>query len=426
MLKLSKDIWIICAGFVAAMHIGKLPPVVHILQNELHISLIQAGLLLSLVQGAGMCFALLLGSYVERIGLKNCIVIGLLLLFSASLWGSFSHDIYSLLLLRIVEGFGFLLVTLSAPAYIRKLVPSEQIHKKMGVWSAYMGGGVGIAILISPYLIEYFYWQGVWIFFAILSVIIALIIYKQVPNVQEINQDLSHQHRVTESSENQTVNAKNIDVKQLIAITLKHPPAWILAIIFATYTGQWLGLIGFLPSIYQQNQISLQMAGVLTAIVAMSNAVGTVCCGHLIQKGIRPKYLIQIGFLILIFCAIGFYGFKQFLPFILQYVLVLSFSLFGGFVAAVVFSQALHFAVHPLAISTTIGLILQLSAISQLVLPPSVAFIVSQFGSWIWVGVLMAILSCCGIVSSQLLFKTKYKQVSLKQSSGIERELLGD
>lgn len=45
----SKDIWIICAGFIAAMHIGKLPPVVPVLQQELQISFFQAGLLLSLV-----------------------------------------------------------------------------------------------------------------------------------------------------------------------------------------------------------------------------------------------------------------------------------------------------------------------------------------------------------------------------------------
>ena len=40
---LSKDLWIIAAGFVAAMHVGKLPPAVPVLQAELGISLVQAG-----------------------------------------------------------------------------------------------------------------------------------------------------------------------------------------------------------------------------------------------------------------------------------------------------------------------------------------------------------------------------------------------
>lgn len=388
MFRPSSDIWIICAGFIAAMHIGKLPPAVPVLQSELNISFVQAGLLLSLVQGAGMCFALLLGSYVEKIGLKKCMILGLGLLSCASVWGSMSQSLNALLLLRIAEGFGFLLVTLSAPAYIRKLVSVEKIHAKMGIWSAYMGGGVGIALLITPFLMEHFHWQGVWIFFAIISALFAGIIYKYVPNIQAPSQD------------NQ--------VKALIKMTLQHPPAWILAIIFGTYAGQWFGLVGFLPVIYQQNMISLEIAGILTATVAIGNAVGTSWCGHLIQKGFQAKHLIQIGFVILIICAISFYGFRQYLPFILQYALVLSFSLFGGFVAAVIFSQALHFAVSPLAISTTIGLILQFSAISQFVLPPSIAYIVSLFNSWFWIGILMAGLSCIGILLSQLLFKYKF------------------
>ena len=61
---LSADLWIIGAGFIAAMHVGKLPPAVSALQIELSISLVQAGLLLSLIQGAGMVSALALGSYV--------------------------------------------------------------------------------------------------------------------------------------------------------------------------------------------------------------------------------------------------------------------------------------------------------------------------------------------------------------------------
>lgn len=384
----SKDIWIICAGFIAAMHIGKLPPVVPVLQQELQISFFQAGLLLSLVQGAGMCFALLFGSYVEKLGLRRCIVTGLMLLTSASILGSISQSVSALLFLRVIEGFGFLLVTTSAPALIRQITLPEQINKKMGLWSAYMGGGMGIALLCTPYLLLFMGWQGVWLFFAMLSGLIAFIIYIQIPEPPR--------HRQT------------VDIQKLIAMTLKHSPAWLLALMFGTYAGQWLGLVGFLPTIYQQNQISLQMAGVLTAVVAMSNAVGTAWCGVLLQRGIQAKLLMQFAYVVLMVCAIAFYCFKQFLPFIVQYVLVLSFSLFGGYIAAIIFSQAIHFAAKPIAISTTIGLVLQFSSISQFILPPVIAFIVSiSADSWFWVGILMATLSGFGMILCQRLFHPK-------------------
>jgi len=103
-------------------------------------------------------------------------------------------------------------------------------------------------------------------------------------------------------------------------------------------------------------------------------------------------------------CTLGFYLFKDQLPFLLQYSLVFAFSLFGGLVAAIVFSQALRFAAQPIAISTTVGLVLQFSATSQFVLPPTVAVIVSTTQSWFWVGILMAVFSIIGILLSQRLF----------------------
>ncbi|WP_407304206.1 CynX/NimT family MFS transporter [Acinetobacter sp.] len=382
---LSKDLWIIAAGFVAAMHIGKLPPTISLLQAELGISLVQASFLLSLVQVAGMCMALLLGSYTAKIGLKSCVLLGLSLLTIASCIGGFVQTFSSLLALRVMEGFGFLLITLSGPAFIRQLVPVDHLQAKMGLWSAYMGGGMGIGLLCTPLLLNSIGWQGVWICYGLLSLSLACVIYSIIPKAQ--------------------ANTQPVEIFNLIQLTLKHPPAWILAIIFGVYAGQWFSLVSFLPSIYQQYQFSLALAGALTAIVAIANAIGTFVCGLLLQRGFRPQTLVQTGFANLILCALSFYLLHEFLPFSLQFILVLSFSLFGGFVAAVVFSQVLNFAAKPIAITSTIGLVLQCSATSQFLLPPLIASIVLSTGSWFWVGILMAILSLIGMFLIRILFR---------------------
>lgn len=383
---LSKDLLIIIAGFVAAMHIGKLPPAIPVLQQQLGISLIQSGLLLSLVQGAGMCFALLIGSYTQRLGFKRCIMMGLALLVAASAMGSFTQSVSLLLILRVIEGFGFLLVTLTGPAFIRQLVPLEQISSKMGLWSSYMGGGMGIALLVAPFVIAQFGWQAVWLSFAGLTFVLMLIIAWLVPNPSQ--------------------QLASVSVLTLIKHTLKHPSAWLLALIFGTYAGQWFALVGFLPTIYVQNNISAQLAGALTASVAIANAVGTFGCGLMLQRGFQAKTLVQVGFGVLILCSLSFYLFKDQLPFILQYLSVFSFSLFGGLVAAIVFAQAIHFAPYQAAISTTVGLVLQCSAISQFLLPPVIALTVDQTQTWVWAGVIMASLSGVGILLSRRLFKT--------------------
>ncbi|MDV2455258.1 MFS transporter [Acinetobacter towneri] len=200
---LTKDLWIVAAGFMAAMHIGKLPPTVPILQAELGISLVQAGFLLSLVQAAGMSLALLLGSYTAKIGLKRCVLLGLSLLAGASFVGGFVHSFSALLSLRVIEGFGFLLITLSGPAFIRQLVAVEQLPAKMGLWSAYMGGGMGIGLLSTPFLLTILDWQGVWMCLGLLSFALAIIIYKAVPSVQ--------------------ISTQAIAIFELIKSTLSHP-----------------------------------------------------------------------------------------------------------------------------------------------------------------------------------------------------------
>lgn len=383
---ISKDLWIICAGFVAAMHVGKLPAAVPVLQAALEMSFVQAGLLLSLVQGAGMCFALLLGSYTEKIGLKTCVLIGLCLLCSASALGALSQSVYMLFILRAIEGFGFLMVTLSGPAYLRQLVAPHLLAAKMGLWTAYMGGGMGLSLMFTPLITAQLGWPATWLVLAALAFILVLIIFKFVPAPSRV--------------------VKKIAVLALIKMTLKHPPAWLLACIFGVYAGQWLSLVGFLPSIYQHNQISLQTAGLLTASVSIANAIGTFACGLMMQRGVQPAYLIQVGFVVLFACAIGFYCVQDFWPFMMQYVLVVTFSLAGGLIPAVIFSQALHFAPQSIAISTTVGLILQCSAFTQFMLPPFFANLVSQTGTWFWVGVVMATLSAIGIILSAWLFRT--------------------
>lgn len=385
----AKDLLIIGAGFAAAMHIGKLPAAIPILQAELGLSLVQSGLLLSCIQCAGMCFALLIGSYVSKLGLKRCVLLGLSLLTLASICAGLTQSVLSLFSMRIIEGFGFLLVTLSGPALIRELAPIQSLPAKMGLWAAYMGGGVGIALITAPMLIQSWSWSVVWFSYALITLSFLIGIAWFIPNT--------------------TPSSQAVPLKSLIKLTLQHQPAWLLALIFGTYAGQWFALVGFLPTIYEQNHIAPTLAGLLTASVSIANAVGTFICGLLLQRGLQAKQLVILGFVVLIACALLFYTAKDSLPFILQYVLVFGFSLFGGLVAGSIFAQALHFSPSPIAISTTVGMILQCSALSQFLLPPSIAFLVSSTGTWLWVGVLMSVLSILGIVLTQRLFAIQPK-----------------
>lgn len=72
--------WIttVFAGIMAALHIWKLPAAIPVLQDELHISLILSGVLLGVVQVAGMVGGLAMSLLAEIFSQRKIMLLGLL------------------------------------------------------------------------------------------------------------------------------------------------------------------------------------------------------------------------------------------------------------------------------------------------------------------------------------------------------------
>lgn len=153
---------IVLAGICAALHVGKLPPALPVLQATLDISLVQASFLLSALQIAGMTLGLAVGLAADGIGLRRSMLIGLALLAFASACGGFVSTASSMLWLRTLEGVGFLLVVMPAPALIRRTVTAQQLNTRMGWWGTYMPAGSALALLCGPWMIAQAGWQVWW------------------------------------------------------------------------------------------------------------------------------------------------------------------------------------------------------------------------------------------------------------------------
>lgn len=172
---------VILAGVCAALHMGKLPPALPILQQELGISLLQSGFLLSLVQLAGMLFGIFIGLAADGIGQRRSMLIGLGVLALSSLLGAGAQDAASLLRWRALDGLGFLLVVLPAPNLIRLLVRPDQMNIMMGVWGTYMPLGTGLALLGGPALMALAGWQGLWWGLSLFTVLVMVWLGLAVP-----------------------------------------------------------------------------------------------------------------------------------------------------------------------------------------------------------------------------------------------------
>lgn len=353
---------VILAGMSAALHVGKLPPAIAALQQALDMGLLQAGFLLSLVQLAGMSLGLLLGAVADGMGPRRSLLLGLTTLGLASLCGGAADGVTRLLVLRVVEGFGFLLVVLPAPGLIRSLVPPQRLSATLGWWGAYMPSAMALALLCGPLWIEAWGWRGWWWLLGLVSLLMAWAVARWVPRSPvQLRLPGPWWGRLR-----QTLGASG---------------PWLVAALFACYSGQWLAVVGFLPTVYTQAGVASAWVALLTAAVAAANIIGNVASGRALQRGVAATHLLLLGF--------GGMALAALLAFApsgasaeLRYLAVLVFSGVGGLIPGTLFSLALRAAPDEGCVASTVGWMQQWSSLGQFAGPPAVAWLAVQVGGW--------------------------------------------
>lgn len=370
---------VILGGVAAALHVGKLPPAIPALQQALGLTLLQAAFLLSMVQGAGMCAGVAFGALADSLGLKRSMLVGLSVLVVASALGGASDDVTLLLVLRAAEGFGFLLTVLPAPGLVRRLVPPERMSLMLGLWGAYMPLATASALLVGPLWIGAIGWRSWWWLLAAISAAMAWWLARAVPAAAAAPAATPAPNAAPAVAPAQPRFASRL--RQ----TLGARGPWLAAASFAVYSGQWLAVIGFLPSIYTQAGISGAATGVLTALAAAVNMIGNIGSGRLLHRGAKPVTLLVVGFVtmglatVLAFAG-GAHG--EGLPAWLRYLAVLAFSSVGGLVPATLFAVGVRVAPSEHTLSTTLGWMQQWSAFGQFIGPPLVAWVAGIAGGW--------------------------------------------
>ncbi|MES2787524.1 MAG: MFS transporter [Pseudomonadota bacterium] len=391
MQKLDPAILVVLGGVSAALHVGKLPTALPVLQETLGVTLVEAGFLLSLVQLAGMSLGLVVGLAADALGLKRTMVWGLAIVSIASFLGAGATDTSRLMVLRAAEGFGFLLASMPAPGLIRRLVSPSRTTLSMGLWGAYMPLGTALALLCGPLAIAWIGWQGWWVLLAAISAVMCLWLWLVLPADRLAARPVDASDRTA--------------WPQRLASTLSARGPWLVALSFAFYSSQWLAVIGFLPSIYTQGGLAPALAGAATALAAAVNIVGNVASGRLLHRGVQSHHLLYTGFI-----AMGIGGFLSFAPLpgdqavvaVIRFCAVLMFSMAGGLVPGTLFSLAVRVSPGDRMVSTTLGWMQQWSALGQFLGPPAVAWVATRAGGWTWSWLVTVGCASAGILTAYI------------------------
>lgn len=379
---------LMAAGVSAGVNVGKVPISLPALREAFGLDLVQSSFLMSALLVTTMLIGLIGGLLADRFGPRRCLLLGLGLAAAAGVAGALARAPAQLFVSRGLESVAYLATLLPVPALFLRIVPPSRMRFAMGLWACYMPVGMALAMLVAPALIALAGWPSVWAGNAVVSALIALLAWRLVPADAPAGQGDAPAGQGASAAPGASAPGWG----QRVRATMGSAGPWLLAASFACYAGQWIGLFGFLPTLYAESGIDIATAGRLTALGIAANIGGNLAAGLLAERGIGRGWVLAGASLVMLACLLTV--FTPGLPFAVQYPAVIVFSLVGGLVPGSLFATTPAFAPTPDAMSSTTGLMQQGSAVALFGTPPLLAAIVSAAGGWaagLWLLGLLAV-----------------------------------
>ncbi|HAG20654.1 MFS transporter [Stutzerimonas stutzeri] len=348
--------WLVLAsGVVAALHLGKAAIATPMLQTDMGMSLAQAGWLTSVFAVLGLLGGAPAGALAAVMGRRTALLLGLAIMALSGFAGTLVPSFGTLLVSRLLEGLGFLLVIVAGPAILERLATGAARDRALALWSCFMPCGMALAMTAGPFFSA---WQWLWWSSSALALIAALAVFYCVPE--------DPRHRVA---------ARLFDGVRR---------AWtsatvLLASTFALYSLMFFALFAFLPVLLMERMdVTYRDAGLLSALASAVNVSGNLAAGWLLARGIGRGALILFASATMGAAALGiFLGLFQPLT---TFLLCLLFSAAGGLIPATLLASAPLVARESTLVPVVVGVVMQGSNLGQLSGPVLVGGVTAALG----------------------------------------------
>lgn len=379
----SRTSWIavcvlILAAVAAAFQIGKAPAALPVIRNELGLSLDEGVWIISIFNLLGITFGMIAGAMGDRLGHRRLIVLGFLAMAAASFAGAAADGFAVLLLSRVLEGFGFIVVASVAPPMFLAVSAPRDHRLIFGLYSGYWPAGVAIMILVTPVILDAIGWRGLWLVNGLLALtVLALVLVVTRPRA---------------------ARSLRPDPPPFAAAlrTFLHIGPMTLALTFGAYSAIHVTVVALLPTFYTEaGALGLGSASALVALVTAVNILGNIIAGFALQRGVSRIFLVVLAFVLIAASALLMYDDGLSFPIRLGAAIFLSFI--AGLVPASLFASTPVVAPSPGLVGATTGLMMQGSQLGQLVGPVAMAWVVTRAGSWDFAPVTLVLAAMIGI-----------------------------
>ncbi|PHS72800.1 MAG: MFS transporter [Cycloclasticus sp.] len=352
-------IWLsFLTGVVAAIAVTKASPALLAMKQDLQLSIVQIGWLMSSVAVATVLLGIIAGSLSRQYGPKKVLQVALGVIFVASSFGLLIESANQLLASRIIEGVGIIFISVSAPTLISHLSKPSDTGLSMGVWALWMPVGSVLVFLLSPFILDYFSWQWLWASPAIAA--LPLMFFLRL--IPDLDLHLSKQHSDTTTSFDRT-------------------GAIFLAFVFICFTGIFFSFITYLTAYLIHNyELSTSKALLVTTILPICIIPGNLISGFLIHKGLTPTQMMAYPAIAIIAIMSIMFNAEYTVP--IGLMLLACFGFFLGMIPTGIFAQAPRMAAKPADIGRVMGIIVTGQGIGILLAPPLAGYLISEQQQW--------------------------------------------
>ena len=375
---------LVAAGIVAAFQVGKAPPALPSIREDLGATLRQAGWLLSTINLMTAVGGMAIALTADRLGHRRLVILGTTLTLAASLAGAFAHDVDQLLVTRVFEGLGFVAVTVAIPTLLLRIAQPGDQRLTMALWTTYMPAGAGTMMLISAVVLPGASWRIAWLVAAAASALMLVALLLRALPARSLDPLPVKRHPVLVEMREVATNGGPVAI----------------AICFGAYACCWYAVVGFLPTLQVERLgFATSTAAVVTAIVTVVNVSGNLSAGWLLHHGVSRVVVIVGATVSMAFCAAGI--FVDGVPDLWRLVLAGLYSAVIGVVPGALFTAIPVHAPRPELAGATAGLLMQGSNVGGLLGPPITAALVASSG---WPGAAWLTSVALGIVAASALF----------------------
>ncbi len=352
------------AGVIAAFQVGKAPPALPSIREDLDASLRQAGWLLSTVNLMTALTGMAIALSADRLGHRRMVVFGTALCCLASLAGALATSVDQLLVGRVFEGLGFIAVTAAAPALLLRISQPRDQRVVMALWTTYMPAGAGTMMLIAALVLPGTSWRVAWLVAAAAAALMLLALLLRAVPAKELDPIPARRHPVLAE----------------MRVVATSGGTLAIALCFAAYSCCWFTVVGFLPTLQVERLgFATSTAAIVTALVTVANTLGNLAAGWLLHRRV-PRVAIIAGAVVpMAFCAAGI--FIDGVPDLLRLLLAGIYSMVIGVVPGALFTAIPLHAPRPELAGASTGLLMQGSNIGALLGPPITGALVAS-GGW--------------------------------------------